>query len=74
MSTVSKKLISDEISAGRGRTVAGIVNSIETLEGGGFLVRRPFPKASFSEFDPFLLLDEMGPMEVAPGEAKGAPE
>src|SRR5438046_6998959 len=57
-----------------GRTVSGIVNSIETLEGGGFLVRRPFPKASFSEFDPFLLLDEMGPMEVAAGEAKGAPD
>ena len=73
MSTVSKELINDEIRAGR-RTVAGIVNSIETLEGGGFLVRRPFPKASFSEFDPFLLLDEMGPMEVAPGEAKGAPD
>jgi redox-sensitive bicupin YhaK (pirin superfamily) len=50
------------------------VNSIETLEGGGFLVRRPFPKASFSDFDPFLLLDEMGPMDVAPGEAKGAPD
>src|SRR4051794_19323815 len=32
------------------RTVAGVVNSIETLEGGGFLVRRPFPQASFSEF------------------------
>src|SRR5438270_3455264 len=57
-----------------GRTVAGIVNSIETLEGAGFLVRRPFPKASFSEFDPFLLLDEMGPMNVAPGAAKGAPD
>jgi redox-sensitive bicupin YhaK (pirin superfamily) len=57
-----------------GRTVSGIVNSIETLEGGGFLVRRPFPKASFSEFDPFLLLDEMGPMTVAANEAKGAPD
>ena len=57
-----------------GRTVSGIVNSIETLEGGGFLVRRPFPKAAFSDFDPFLLLDEMGPMDVAPGEAKGAPD
>jgi redox-sensitive bicupin YhaK (pirin superfamily) len=56
------------------RSVAGVVNSIETLEGGGFLVRRPFPQASFSEFDPFLLLDEMGPMEVAPGDAKGAPD
>jgi redox-sensitive bicupin YhaK (pirin superfamily) len=50
------------------------VNSVETLEGAGFLVRRPFPKASFSEFDPFLLLDEMGPMELAPGQAKGAPD
>jgi hypothetical protein len=56
------------------RSVAGVVNSIETLEGGGFLVRRPFPQASFSEFDPFLLLDEMGPMDVAPGQAKGAPD
>ena len=57
-----------------GRTVSGVVNSMETLEGGGFLVRRPFPKASFSDFDPFLLLDEMGPTDVAPGEAKGAPD
>lgn len=56
------------------RTVGGIVTSIETLEGAGFLVRRPFPTASFSDFDPFLLLDEMGPMDVNPGQAKGAPD
>ena len=56
------------------RTVAGVVSSIETLEGGGFSVRRPFPKPAFSFFDPFLLLDEMGPMDVGPGEAKGAPD
>jgi len=74
MSMVSEALRNEESRAGGTRTVGGIVNSIETLEGGGFLVRRPFPKASFSEFDPFLLLDEMGPMEVAPGEAKGAPD
>jgi redox-sensitive bicupin YhaK (pirin superfamily) len=74
MSMVSEALRIEETRAPGTRTVAGIVNSIETLEGGGFLVRRPFPKASFSEFDPFLLLDEMGPMEVAPGEAKGAPD
>lgn len=57
-----------------GRSVAGVVNSIETLEGAGFLVRRPFPKPAFSDFDPFLLLDEMGPMKVAPNQAKGAPD
>ena len=71
---VSKAIRSEEARQGEGRTVAGVVNSIETLEGGGFMVRRPFPKASFSDFDPFLLLDEMGPMDVAPGEAKGAPD
>ena len=69
------EVLKEEKETGKGsRTVSGIVNSIETLEGGGFLVRRPFPKASFSEFDPFLLLDEMGPTELAPGEAKGAPD
>jgi len=62
----------DKVKAGR--SVAGIVTGIETLEGGGFLVRRPFPQPSFSEFDPFLLLDEMGPMTVGPNQAKGAPD
>ncbi len=56
------------------RTVAGVINSVETLEGAGFLVRRPFPKSSFSEFDPFLLLDELGPINLKPGQAKGAPD
>ncbi len=74
MSMVKEAMRAEETKTDEGRTVAGIVNSIETLEGGGFLVRRPFPKASFSDFDPFLLLDEMGPMDVAPGEAKGAPD
>ena len=56
------------------RTVAGIINSVETLEGEGMLVRRPFPKSTFSHFDPFLLLDELGPVDVEPGQAKGAPD
>ena len=74
MSMVSRALRDENTSPGGSRTIAGIVNSVETFEGEGFLVRRPFPKASFSEFDPFLLLDEMGPMELAPGAAKGAPD
>jgi redox-sensitive bicupin YhaK (pirin superfamily) len=74
MSMVSKAVRNQGTRSNGGRTVAGVLNSIETLEGGGFLVRRPFPKASFSEFDPFLLLDEMGPTEFGPGEAKGAPD
>ena len=62
------------MSLQRGRTVAGVVDALETFEGEGFLVRRPFPRRGFSFFDPFLLLDEMGPMDLAPGEAKGAPD
>ena len=54
--SMSEALRDEETREGGRRTVAGVVNSVETLEGEGFLVRRPFPKASFSEFDPFLLL------------------
>ena len=56
------------------RTVSRVYPSIETLEGGGFLVRRPFPTGALDHVDPFLLLDEMGPADLAPGEAKGAPD
>lgn len=46
------------------------------MEGAGVLVHRPFPSRSraLSVFDPFLLFDEMGPMEVAPNSAKGFPD
>lgn len=44
------------------------------LEGEGFPVRRPFPTPFVEDLDPFLLLDEMGPAETKPGEAKGAPD
>ena len=56
------------------RSVAYVIPSVETLEGGGFLVHRPFPTHELDHFDPFLLLDEMGPMDLGPGEAKGAPD
>jgi len=56
------------------RTVQRVLPSVETLEGAGFLVHRPFPTSALDQIDPFLLLDEMGPMELAPGEAKGAPD
>jgi redox-sensitive bicupin YhaK (pirin superfamily) len=66
------KAMTDE--AGRSRGVAGVVTGVEALEGAGFRVRRPFPTYALSDFDPFLLLDEMGPMQLGPGEAKGAPD
>jgi redox-sensitive bicupin YhaK (pirin superfamily) len=56
------------------RSVSRIINSIKTTEGGGFIVNRPFPTNALLDFDPFLLLDEMGPKNWKPGEAKGAPD
>jgi redox-sensitive bicupin YhaK (pirin superfamily) len=50
------------------------VPGLETLEGAGFLVHRPFPTSGLDQVDPFLLLDEMGPSELGPGEARGAPD
>lgn len=56
------------------RSVERVADSLATYEGGGFLVHRSFPTRSISDFDPFLLLDEMGPSDLKPGEAKGAPD
>jgi redox-sensitive bicupin YhaK (pirin superfamily) len=55
------------------REIAGTIQSQRTVEGGGFTVRRPFPTAQLDQIDPFLLLDEMGPADYAPGKAVGAP-
>ena len=54
------------------RTVSEIITAKTTTEGDGFVVHRPFPNYTVRDFDPFLLLDEMGPVDYAPNEAKGA--
>jgi redox-sensitive bicupin YhaK (pirin superfamily) len=56
------------------RTVAHVIDAVRTVEGEGFVVNRPFPTRSLDHFDPFLLLDQMGPADLGPGEAKGAPD
>lgn len=58
----------------KARSISRVVNSIRQLEGGGFMVRRPFPISSLMQFDPFVLLDEVGPVNWKPGEAIGAPD
>jgi len=56
------------------RAVLRTVTAHRQTEGAGFVVRRPFPTAGLSLVDPFLLLDEMGPVDYRPGEAIGAPD
>jgi len=56
------------------REVSRVVTAHKQREGGGFIVRRPFPSYGLSVVDPFLLIDEMGPVDYAPGQAVGAPD
>ncbi len=51
-----------------------IVTAHRQHEGAGFIVRRPLPTQGLPLVDPFLLLDEMGPIDYGPGEAVGAPD
>jgi redox-sensitive bicupin YhaK (pirin superfamily) len=44
------------------------------MEGAGMPVRRSFPSPETDDIDPFLLLDHLGPMQFAPGQATGFPD
>ncbi len=56
------------------RPVVKTIASQRTVEGGGFVVWRPFPGGIDAHVaDPFFLLDQMGPVEYAPFKAVGAP-
>ncbi len=70
--TNNQSLVRNETN--KNRSVSHIVTAKTTLEGEGFVVHRAFPHNGLLEFDPFLLLDEMGPITVSAGEAKGAPD
>jgi len=62
-------------ATGTPRPVEEIGAAVSTFEGGGFPVRRPFPGAlDQTRTDPFLMLDQMGPIVYAPGQAVGAPD
>jgi quercetin 2,3-dioxygenase len=56
------------------REITRIVQGEITIEGGGFQVRRPFPTRALDHVDPFLLLDEAGPIEHKPGQEDGLPD
>ncbi|PGH49456.1 pirin family protein [Streptomyces sp. Ru87] len=43
------------------------------FEGEGFPVRRAFAGIDYKNLDPFIMMDQMGEVEYAPGEPKGTP-
>jgi redox-sensitive bicupin YhaK (pirin superfamily) len=55
------------------RSVTHVYTAPATQDGDGVDLRRAFPGRHLMELDPFLLLDQMGPTEFRPGEARGFP-
>lgn len=62
-----------ELPGSRARAVKSITTGPRGFEGEGFPVRRAFAGVDLAELDPFIMLDEMGEVEYAPGEPKGTP-
>ena len=55
-------------------TVTRVIPATRTPEGDGMLVNRAFPSQALGRLDPFLVFDEMGPIEFAPGSRAGFPD
>ena len=55
------------------RNVTQVFTAPRAQDGDGVDLRRAFPGATIADIDPFLLLDQMGPTEFAPGDARGFP-
>ncbi len=57
----------------RGRAVRSVTTAPTGFEGEGFPVRRAFAGVPAELLDPFIMMDQMGEVEYAPGEPKGTP-
>ena len=55
------------------RPVRSVTTAPSGFEGEGFPVRRAFMGAPLNLIDPFIMLDQLGEVEYAPGEPKGTP-
>lgn len=54
--------------------VQRVIPAQRTPEGDGMVVQRAFPNQSIARIDPFLMLDEMGPITFQPGARSGFPD
>lgn len=60
-------------AAPRPRPVLAVSTAPSGFEGEGFPVRRAFAGIDYKHLDPFIMMDQMGEVEYAPGEPKGTP-
>ncbi|WP_433284813.1 pirin family protein [Pseudonocardia sp. CA-142604] len=58
-------------AAAQDRPVRSVTTAPSGFEGEGFPVRRAFAGIDLRDLDPFLMMDQMGEVEYAPGEPKG---
>jgi redox-sensitive bicupin YhaK (pirin superfamily) len=58
-------------AATQDRPVRSVTTAPSGFEGEGFPVRRAFTGIDLRDLDPFLMMDQMGEVEYAPGEPKG---
>src|ERR671910_733090 len=55
------------------RPVLQVTTAPRGYEGEGFPVRRAFAGLDMQALDPFIMMDQMGEVDYAPGEPKGTP-
>ena len=55
-------------------TITRVATGHHQPEGDGMTVRRAFPGQAIGRLDPFLMLDEMGPIDFEPGARSGFPD
>ncbi|MFI1970027.1 pirin [Streptomyces cinnamoneus] len=74
--TVENPLTLPRVTApadGARRPVLHVATAPSGFEGEGFPVRRAFAGIGYEHLDPFIMMDQMGEVEYAPGEPKGTP-
>ncbi|WP_431784909.1 pirin family protein [Streptomyces chumphonensis] len=69
--TLPRVTASAEPSAAR--PVLTVTTAPSGFEGEGFPVRRAFAGIGYDHLDPFIMMDQMGEVDYAPGEPKGTP-
>ncbi|WP_016906267.1 pirin family protein [Streptomyces xiaopingdaonensis] len=67
------RVVATSEQAAAARPVRAVTTAPKGYEGEGFPVRRAFAGIDYRHLDPFIMMDQMGEVEYAPGEAKGTP-
>jgi redox-sensitive bicupin YhaK (pirin superfamily) len=62
-----------QMTATKFRNASQVFTAPNAIDGDGVPLRRAFPGPAIADLDPFLLLDQMGPMDLVPGDHRSFP-